>query len=134
MFKLKPLVFLALGMEIDAADSAHYLIEADVVEPFETSARNLANAVVWDEERLFPAHEDVLPLRAILVVEIWFFGLLRQRAPGREASPVVHVGLVRGSPRGMASLKRVFGTDDFSLKIGRKCWMVIGQAFEQERN
>lgn len=68
-------------MEVDPADGSLHLVEADVVEPFEARAGDLAHPVVGDEERLLPAHEDVLALRAVLVVEVGFLRLFGEGTP-----------------------------------------------------
>ena len=64
------------GMEIDSIDSARYLIEADIVKSFKASAVNLAHAMIWHQEFLFPAHEHVFAVCAILVMEVRVLVLL----------------------------------------------------------
>ena len=61
-------------MEIYPAHSPLDLVEANVVKSFKTSAHDLAHAVVRNEEGLLPAHEDVLALQPVLVVEVGFLG------------------------------------------------------------
>ena len=50
------------------------LIEANVVKPLKTGTHDLPHAVVWHKEGLLPAHEDVLTLQAIFIVEVGFLG------------------------------------------------------------
>ena len=63
-------------MEIDSIDSARYLVEADIVKPFKARAVNFAHAMIWHQEFLFPAHEHVFAVCAILVMEVRVLVLL----------------------------------------------------------
>lgn len=117
VFQLQLLILLALGVEIDAVDVPRDLVEADVVEAFEAGARDLAHAVVGHEEGFLPAHEDVLALGKVLVVEVGLLGLLGERPPRGEARPVLHVRLVGGAPRGVPRLEGVFGADDLAFEV-----------------
>lgn len=128
MLQLQLLKFLALGMEINPTDVAADLVEADVVKPFETRPLDLAHAVVGDQEGFLPAHEDVLSLREVLVVEVGFAGLFAQLPPGGEPVPVLHVGFVGGAPGGVAGLESVFGADDFAVEVGADGRVFFGQA------
>ena len=67
-------LLFALGVKVDAADVARYLVEADVIEAFEASPGDGPHAVVRDQEVFFPTHEDVLPLSKVLVGEVGFPG------------------------------------------------------------
>lgn len=104
-------------MKVDAANRALLLVEADVIEALEASARDGADAVVWHEEVFLPSHKNVLAFCIVLVIEVGLASLTRQRLPGREAVPVLHVDLVVGAPVGPARLKGVFGANDFALKV-----------------
>ena len=75
MLQFQLLILLTLGMEINPTDIPTDLIKTDVIEPFKARAQNLPHAMVGYQEGFFPAHEDVFPLREILVMEIGFFGL-----------------------------------------------------------
>lgn len=66
MLQVQLLVLLALGVEVDPADAAVTLVEANVIEALEAGARNRLDAVVRNQEVLFPAHEDVLTLLIVL--------------------------------------------------------------------
>lgn len=67
-------LLLAFRMKVYPAHRPLDLVEADVVEPLETGAHDLAHAVVRHKEGLFPAHEDVLTLQAVFVVEVGLLG------------------------------------------------------------
>ncbi|KAB8339177.1 hypothetical protein FH972_022112 [Carpinus fangiana] len=112
-------------MEIDAANCAFLLVKTDVVESLETGARDGADAVVRYQEVLLPAHENVLAVGKVLVVELGLPGFPRQRLPGWKAIPVLHVDLVIGAPVGSARLEGVFVADDFALEIGREIGVVL---------
>lgn len=105
-------------MKVDPAHGPRHLVETDIVKALEAGAHNLAHAVVGHEKRFLPAHEDVFALRVVLVLEIWLLGLFGQGAPGGEAAPVLHVGLVGGAPGGVAGLEGVFGADDLAFEVG----------------
>lgn len=122
-------LLLALRMEVDSTHSPCHLIKTYIVEPFETRAHNFPNAMIWHQEVLFPPHEDVLPLCAILVVEIRFLRLLRQRPPRRELSPMLHICLVCGAPRLVFGLKRIFRADNLAFKVRSQGRMVFGKAY-----
>lgn len=89
---------LALRMEIYPADGPFDLIEANVIEPFETRSGDGPHSVIGNEEVFFPPHEHVLALRKVAVGEIGPPGLFGKRTPGRESGPVVHVGLLCRAP------------------------------------
>ncbi len=105
-------------MKIDATNSTSDLVEADVVKPLEAGAGDGADAVVRHEEVLLPAHEDVLALGEVLVVEIGLFRLLGQRPPGGELRPVLHVGFLRRAPGFVLGLEGVLGADDLAFEVG----------------
>ena len=105
-------------MEINPTNSPMHLVEADIIKPLEARARDLSYAMVRHQKVLLPAHEDVLALRPILAVEVGPLGLVLERPPGREARPVLHVGFVGGSPRGVACLEGVFAADDLAFEVG----------------
>lgn len=56
-------ILLALCVEIDAGNGPLNLVEADIVESFETGTAKRAYTVVRDKELLLPPHEDILTLR-----------------------------------------------------------------------
>lgn len=132
MFELQLLILLALGVKVDAADATRTLIEADVVEALEASACYGLDSVIWHQEVLFPTHEEMFTLCNILKSEIGRFGGLGEGPPGREAGPVQKVDLLVASPVRMLGFEEVFGSDDLAFKKGRKGWVVIGQAFEED--
>lgn len=122
-------LLFTFGMEIYPAHRALHLVEADVVEPFKASAHDFAHTVVWYQERLLPTHEDVLPLRSVLVMKIWLLSLFGERAPGGETAPMLHVCFVCSAPGRVTRLEGVFGTDDLAFKIGYQGWMIFSQSW-----
>ena len=116
-------------MEVDPADGAVDLVEADVVEALEAGADDVAHAVVRDQEGFLPAHEDVLALVEVLVLELRVAGLLAQGPEGGEARPVLHVGPLRRAPFLVVRAEGVFGPDDLAFEVGRQGGVVFGQAF-----
>lgn len=115
-------------VEIYPANVAVDLVETNIIESLEARAGYFSNAMVRNEKNFFPSHEDILTLRAILIVKVGLFGLLSQRAPGRESPPVLHIRLVSSSPCFMASLKSILRSNDLTFKIGCQRWVVIGKA------
>ena len=106
-------------MIVDPRYGTKDLIETYVIESFETGTRNLAHAIIGYQELLLPAHEYVLPVTAILVVEVRrLFGLLSHCTPRWKARPRLHIIFVCGSPILVAGLKSEFRADDLSLKAG----------------
>lgn len=98
-------------MEIDSIDSTRYLIEANVVKSLEARTIDLAHSMIWHQEFLFPAHEHVFAVCAVLIMEVRFLGLLRKRPPCGEARPVLHVLFVAGAPVLVTGLEGKFWTD-----------------------
>lgn len=114
-------------MEVDAADIPRHLVEADIIETLETGTRDLTYAMVGNQEGFLPTHEDVFSLGTVLVVKVGFLGLLRQRTPGGEASPMLHIRLVIRTPGLVASLEGVLWSNYFTLEICGQCRMVVGK-------
>lgn len=112
-------------MEVNAADGAGHLVEADVIEALEAGAGDGPDAVVGHEEILLPAHEDVLALGKVLVVEVGLLRLLGQRPPGGELRPVLHVGFLGRAPGFVLGLEGVLGADDFAFEVGRESGVVF---------
>jgi len=71
MLELKLLIFLALRMEVNATDTAGTLVEANVVESFETGSSDRLNAVIRHQEVFFPAHEKMFSLEVIFERKVW---------------------------------------------------------------
>jgi len=69
-------LLLTLRMEIDTADIARDLIEANVVEAFETGSGNSPHTMIRNEEVFLPPHKDILSLSIVLVAEVRFLCLL----------------------------------------------------------
>ena len=103
-------------MEVNPIDRPRHLIEAYVIKPLETRPADLPDPMIWDQELLFPPHEHVLAVRAVLVVEVGLFSLFREGPPGGEAGPVLHVFFVAGAPVVVAGLEGVFGPDYFAFE------------------
>lgn len=120
---------LALRMKVYPADGPFHLVEADIVEPFEAGAGNSPHAMIRDKEVLLPPHEDVFPLGEVAVGEVGSFGLLSQRAPGRESGPVVHIGLLRRAPCLVPGLEGVLRSDDFAFEECRQGRMILREAY-----
>ena len=116
-------------MEVDATDRASDLVEADVVEALEASARYSAYTMVWHQEVLLPAHEDILALSKVLDVHdiLPRLCILRQRSPRGEAAPVLHVHLVCRAPFRMLGLEAIFRADDLAFEVGGERGMVVRQ-------
>jgi hypothetical protein len=49
-------------MEVYATDFSLHLVEADIVEAFETSTSDCSDTVIWDQEVFLPSHKDILSL------------------------------------------------------------------------
>lgn len=103
-------------MEVYATDSTRALIEADVVEPLETSAGDRFHLVVGHEEIFLPPHEQVFALCKVLKSKAGRSRLFGEWPPGRKSSPMLHVYLFSGAPLGMSCLEGVFRADYFSFE------------------
>lgn len=57
--QLQLLELLTPRMEVNATHAPHPLVEADVIKPLKTCARDTLDPVIGNEEKLFPAHEQV---------------------------------------------------------------------------
>lgn len=132
MSQFQLLKLLTFGMEINAADRATALVEADVVETFETRSCDSFDAMVGDEKVFFPPHEEMLALiEAIHVCRAGggrFERRLCERAPRGESCPVLHINLFRGSPRWMICAEEVFGADDLALEECCQSRVVVCEA------
>lgn len=116
-------------MVVDPADSAVELIEADVIEPFETGPRDTFNTVVGHQEVLLPSHKQMLVLGKVFVGEVGLLRHLRQWTPRREFGPVVHISSIGSSPGLMTGLECVFRSDDFGLEECSKRGMVFREPY-----
>jgi hypothetical protein len=116
MLQIQLLILLTFRMEVNPTNTPINLIETNIIKALETGTRDRFHAVVRHEEVFFPAHEDVLALLVILQCEGGRFGGFGQRAPGREASPVLEVDFLRGAPGGVCGFEEVFGADDFAFE------------------
>lgn len=76
-------------MKVYAADFTFDLIEANVVKPLKTSASDSPDSVVWDQEVLFPPHENVFLLCNIPHTQCTFSCVLVELAERTELSPMV---------------------------------------------
>ena len=112
-------------MEVDAADGAGALVEADVVEALEAGARDGRDLVVRHEEVFLPPHEEVFALGKVLEGEAGGFGLFAEGPPRGEAVPVLHVDLLRGAPFGVCGLEGVLVADDLAFKVGGQGRVVV---------
>jgi hypothetical protein len=120
-------LLLALGVKVYALDAARDLVEGYVVEPFEAGSADGLYSVVWDQEVLFPAHEEVLLLHPVFGHGIWsrrgFGGLV-----GWEPCPVLPVDLLVGSPFGVLCYEIVLVADDLAFEVGGQAGVVVCQA------
>ena len=119
---------LAFGVEVDPTDTPNHLVEAYIVEPVKTSPIYLLDLMVWHQKVLLPSHENVLPPCAILVVEVRLLSLFRQRPPRGKAVPMLHVGLLVGTPGLVLRLEGVFRADNLAVEISCQCWVIFRQS------
>lgn len=103
-------------MEVNSIDRAMHLIEANIIESFETGTVNFSHTVVRDKELLLPSHEHVFSISTVLVVEIWLLRLFGQRSPSRKACPVFHILLIAGTPVVMPGLEGVFRSNNLAFE------------------
>lgn len=103
-------------MEVDPAHVSRALVEADVVEAFEAGTRDGLHSMVWYQEVLLPAHEQMLALEIVLECEIGGFSRLREWAPGREACPMLEIYLLTASPSWMCGLEQILWPYYLSFK------------------
>ena len=120
-------LLLALGVKVYALDAARDLVEGDVVEPFEAGSADGLYSVVWNQEVLFPAHEQVLLLHPVFGDGIWsrrgFGGLV-----GWEPRPVLPVDLLVRAPLRMLRYEVVLVADDLAFEVGGQAGVVVRQA------
>lgn len=119
-------------MKVDAAYGSLYLVEADVVEPFETSARYRSHSVIRNEKILLPSHKHMFPLCKVTIREISPFRLPSQWFPGRKSRPVVYICLFIRTPFFVPSLERMLSADDFALEKGRQGGMIFREALNTQ--
>ena len=118
----RPHLLLAVRrMEINAVNGARHLIEANIVESLKTCTIDLAHTMIWHQKFLLPAHEHILAVCAVLVMEVGLLGLLCKRSPCGKASPMLHVFLVAGAPVPMPGLESIFWTNDLSFEERSEC-------------
>ncbi len=53
-----------------------------------------------------------------------------ERSECGELCPVLQINLIIRSPVLMLRQECVFGADNFAFEIGRKSWMIFGQAYQ----
>lgn len=120
---------LALRMEVNTAHGSLNLIEADVVETLEASARDGSHPMVGNEEIFLPSHEHVLTLSKVAVGEISALRLFGEWFPSGKTGPVMDISLLVGAPFLIASLERVFSTNDLSFKECGQGWVIFCEAY-----
>lgn len=121
----------ALRVEIDPVNCAMFLIEADVIESFETGTVECAYSVIGDQEFLLPPHEYIVTLRPAGNLDIHLPRVLLVGAEGRELGPVLVVYNLCGAPVLMLREEGVFRANELSLKVGCEGRMIWGQACVQ---
>lgn len=107
---------LALRMEVNTTHGSLNLIEADIVESLEASARDSSHPMVRDKEILLPSHEHMLTLSKVAVREISPLGLFGKWFPSGKTGPVMDIRFLVGAPFLIASLERMFSTNDLPFK------------------
>ncbi len=127
-------LLLALRVKVDAAHSPGYLVKAYIVEPLEACAGDRPNTMIWYQEILLPPHEDILPLREILVVEVCLLRLFSQGTPRRKSRPVLHVRLLGCAPGFVLRLESMFGANDLAFEVGGESRMIFRQACMKTRS
>lgn len=116
-------------MKVNTAHRSLNLIEADVVKPLEASTGDGSHPMVWDKEIFLPSHEHVLALGKVAVGEISSLRLFGKWFPSGETGPVVDIRLLVGAPFLIASLERMFSTDDLSFKECSQGRMIFCKAY-----
>lgn len=105
-------------------------IEADVVEALEAGAADCPHAMVWHEEVLLPAHEDVFTLSQI---SHGHAGTLSNRglvlSECRELAPVVDVDFFGRTPALVFGHKAIFATDNLALEECGKGRVILGETW-----
>lgn len=86
--------------------------------------------MIRNKKVLFPSHEYVLTLCEVPVGEIRLLRLFGKRPPGRKSGPMVHVGLLRRTPRFISGLESVFDTNDFSFEERCQSRMILGKTLD----
>lgn len=139
-------------MEIDPTDPSFNLIKANIVESFKTCALYTRHTVVRYQKPLLPPHEYVLPLPPALpgsgvcvtVLSTHRSGvskvdvplrIFRKRPPGREARPVLEVGLVGSAPARMFGLEGVIlirATNDFASEKGCEYLVLVRETLNTQ--
>ena len=118
----------APSVEVDAADAALALVEADVVKPLEAGPIDGEDAVVRDQEQLLPAHKDIFLGLGVLDVYGAALGLLHVGSEGGKLVPVVQVDPVGSAPAVVLSEEPVLGSDDLALEVSCEIWVVFREA------
>lgn len=88
-------------------------------------AVDVSDPVVWDEEALFPTHEDTVTI-AVADGEPWPADLLSDLLKCREARPVSHIFLLACTP--VVSEEAVSRTDYLGIEVGGELWPVVCEA------
>lgn len=132
MLQLQLLKLFAFGVKIYSANFSLDLVEADVVETFERGPSDGSNAVVRDQEMLFPPHKDVVSLRKVSDGHWALSSHLLVRPKGAKLGPMAEIDFGIGAPVIMLGKEIILGTDDFSLKVGGECWVVFGQSLNTQ--
>jgi hypothetical protein len=85
-------------MEIDSTDGTLTLVEANIVEAFETGTSYRPYTMVWHQKVLLPSHENILSLRQPMDMAVAFARLLLKRPESIELCPVLQIDLIGGAP------------------------------------
>lgn len=124
------LILFTLTVKVDSTNRPRPLIEHNIVEPLETGSWKIGAPVVRHEELLFPAHENMLLVGPIRVLEIGarVLDLGGEWRKGLEAGPVGEVGFVGSAPGGVAGREGVAGADQFAGEVGGDAGEVFRKA------
>ena len=113
-------------MEVYPTNSTSNLVETYVVKALEACSAYFAYTMVRHKEILFPAHENVLALGAVLILEVGIcHSAVTKWTPGGKAIPVLHIDPSRCTPILVFRLESVLWSDDFSFKVGRQGWVIF---------
>lgn len=115
-------------MKINAIYLPLDLIKTYIVKPLETRATDRSHPVIWDQEVLLPAHEDVFALGDVLDDDRGALACLPRVRPERgELGPMRYIRLVIGAPALVLGHEAIFVADDLALEVRRQRGMVIGK-------
>lgn len=114
-------------MEVDTVDLALDLVEAYIVETLEAGPMDGSDAMVRDEEVLFPSHPYILLLSNVRYRNGAFSSLLLIRSPWRELGPMTQIYFRSCTPVLMLRKEVILRTDYFALEVCGESRMILGE-------